>query len=89
MFLNEDDLNNFDKDGYLFFPEMFNADEAALLKQEAEKVYSEDRKEVWKESSGVARTAFAAHKYNETFRRLGAHPKLIKPVSQGLGGKAP
>jgi len=86
MFLSEEDLNKFDKDGYLFFPEMFNPDEAALLKQEAQRVYSEDRKEVWKESSGVARTAFAAHKYNETFRRLGAHPRLIEPVSQVLDG---
>ena len=86
MFLNESDLKKFDEDGYLFFPEMFNKDEASLLKEEAEKVYSQDRKEVWKESSGVARTAFAAHKYNEAFRRLGAHPRLIDPVSQVLQG---
>ena len=64
MFLNETDLEKFDKDGYLFFPELFNSDEAALLKEEADKVYLEDRKEVWKESTGVARTAFAAHTYN-------------------------
>ena len=86
MFLNETDLSKFDKDGYLFFPEMFNKNEASLLKEEAEKVYKEDRKEVWKESSGVARTAFAAHKYNEAFKRLGAHPRLIDPVSQVLEG---
>ncbi len=86
MFLNKADLKKFDEDGYLFFPEMFNSDEASLLKDEAEKVYLEDRKEVWKESTGVARTAFAAHKYNEAFRRLGAHPRLIDPVSQVLNG---
>jgi len=33
-----------------------------------------------------ARTAFAAHRYNEGFRRLGAHPWLIEPVEQLLGG---
>ena len=86
MFLNDTDIKKFDEDGYLFFPEMFSKDEASLLKEEAEKVYSQDRKEVWKESSGVARTAFAAHKYNEAFRRLGAHPRLIDPVSQVLQG---
>ena len=32
MFLNETDLEKFDKDGYLFFPKLFNSDEAALLK---------------------------------------------------------
>ena len=86
MFLNETDLEKFDKDGYLFFPKLFNSDEAALLKEEAEKVYLENRKEVWKESTGVARTAFAAHTYNEAFRRLAAHPRLIDPVSQILDG---
>ena len=86
MFLNETDLEKFDKDGYLFFPKLFNSDEATLLKEEADKVYLEDRKEVWKESTGVARTAFAAHTYNEAFRRLAAHPRLIDPVSQILDG---
>ena len=86
MFLNESDLKKFDEDGYLFFPKMFNSEEASLLKEEADKVYREDRKEVWKESSGVARTAFAAHKYNEAFKRLAAHPRLIDPVSQVLEG---
>jgi ectoine hydroxylase len=80
------DLKKFDKDGYLFFPKMFSSEEASLLKIEADNVYLEDRKEVVKEFSGVARTAFAAHKYNEAFSRLGAHPRLIDPVSQVLDG---
>ena len=86
MNLSDADLKKFDEDGYLFFPKMFNSEEASLLKKEADKVYSEDRKEVWKESSGVARTAFAAHKYNEAFSRLGSHPRLIDPVTQVLDG---
>ena len=49
MFLNETDLEKFDKEGYLFFPKLFNSEEAALLKEEADKVYLENRKEVWKE----------------------------------------
>lgn len=86
MQLSEQELKQFDKDGYLFFPGMFSPEEAALLKREAEAIYAQDRKEVWRESNGVARTAFAAHKYNEAFRRLGAHPRLIEPVSQVLDG---
>ena len=64
----------------------FTADEAAVLKRESGAVYATDRKEVWREASGVARTAFAAHKYNEAFRRLGAHPRLLEPVQQLLDG---
>ncbi|WNJ99857.1 phytanoyl-CoA dioxygenase family protein [Thalassospiraceae bacterium LMO-JJ14] len=86
MQLSEQELKQFDQDGYLFFPGMFSPEEAALLKREAEAIYALDRKEVWRESNGVARTAFAAHKYNEAFRRLGAHPRLIEPVSQVLDG---
>ncbi|SLN30930.1 phytanoyl-CoA dioxygenase family protein [Oceanibacterium hippocampi] len=87
MRLNETELKRFDEDGYLFFPGKFTPAEAAMLKREAETVYATDRKEVWRESSGVARTAFAAHTYNEGFRRLGAHPRLIEPVRQLLGGE--
>jgi len=86
MRLSDEELKTFDDEGYLFFPNVFSAQEAALLKHEAETVYALDRKEVWRESSGAARTAFAAHTYNEGFRRLGAHPRLIEPVEQVLDG---
>lgn len=86
MKLSAEDLKKFDEEGYLFFPGKFTPQEAALMKQEADKIYAMDRKEVWREKSGVARTAFAAHTYNETFRRLGAHPRLVEPVQQLLDG---
>ena len=71
MHLSDAELKTFDEDGYLFFPGKFSQAEAALLKQDSETVFAMDRKEVWRESSGAARTAFAAHRYNEGFRRLG------------------
>jgi ectoine hydroxylase len=86
MQLTEAQQQQFDRDGYLFFPSLFSPEEAAYLKTEAEKIYQEEREEVWREASGVARTAFAAHTYNEGFRRLGAHPRMIEPVSQLLDG---
>jgi ectoine hydroxylase len=79
-------IDRFEAEGYLFLPEVFTRHEAALLRREAERVYELDREEVWRESSGTARTAFAAHTYNEAFRRLGRHPRLIEPVMQLLGG---
>jgi len=86
MHLSDDQLQAFDKDGYLFFPGKFSPEEAALLRAEADTVYALEREEVWRESSGAARTAFAAHTYNDAFARLGAHPRLIEPVMQILGG---
>jgi len=86
MHLTDDECRAFEKDGYLFFPGRFTAAEAAALRAEADAVYALERDEVWRESSGAPRTAFAAHTYNEGFRRLGAHPRLIDPVMQILGG---
>lgn len=86
MKLTNEQISTFDKEGYLFLPGLFSEDEAAVLKRESEAVYASDRKEVWREASGVARTAFAAHTYNEGFRVLGAHPRLVDPVEQLLKG---
>ena len=86
MKLTPEQLEQFDREGYLFLPGLFTPQEAALLKEEAENIYQLDRDEVWREKSGIARTAFAAHTYNEAHRRLGAHPRLIGPIHQILDG---
>ena len=86
MKLTPEQLEQFDREGYLFLPGLFTPEEAALLKEEAENIYQMDRDEVWREKSGIARTAFAAHTYNEAHRRLGAHPRLIEPIQQILDG---
>jgi len=85
MKLTERQLHDFDEQGYLFLPECFPRAAADMLLDEAHRIYAMDREQVWREDSGVARTAFAAHTYSEPFRRLGAHPRLIGPVVQVLG----
>ena len=65
MELTQGQIEEFNEQGYLFMPNCFTLDEAKLLKGEANLVYALNRKEVWRENSGVARTAFAAHWYNE------------------------
>ena len=85
MELTREQLREFDEQGFLFLPDCFSREEAAMLLTEAHRVYALEREEVWREDNGAARTAFAAHTYNEGFRRLGAHPRLIGPVMQILG----
>jgi L-proline 4-hydroxylase len=87
MELSSRQLEEFDQQGYLFLPDCFSDEEMAVLRAEAENIYKTERKEVWRESSGAPRTAFAAHTYNEAFRILGAHPRLVKPVEQLFGEK--
>jgi len=86
MKLTDADLARFEEEGYLFFPSRFTPEEAALLARHAGEVLAMQREEVWREASGVARTAFAAHTYDEAHGCLGRHPRLIEPVMQILGG---
>ena len=80
MELTPQQLRQFAEDGWLFLPDCFSEAEVAILRDEAEQIYGTDRQEVWREKTGAPRTAFAAHTYNEAFRLLGSHPRLIRPV---------
>ena len=86
MSLTSQELGQLEEEGYLFFPDRFSAEEIRVLRTAAADVYAMEREEVWRESSGVPRTAFAAHTYHEAFRRLGRHPRLLGPVEQIIGG---
>ncbi|MDE0309453.1 MAG: phytanoyl-CoA dioxygenase family protein [Acidiferrobacterales bacterium] len=87
MKLTDSQLQQFHSDGYLFLPDLFDDTEVKVLRDAAQTVYALEREEVFRESDGkTARTAFAAHEYNEAFRRLGRHPRLIRPVQQILSG---
>ena len=85
MPLTAQQLRQFAEEGYLFLPGCFSEEEVAILRDEAEQIYASGRQEVWREKTGAPRTAFAAHTYNEAFRILGAHPRLVKPVEQLFG----
>jgi hypothetical protein len=82
MKLSEDQVRQFETEGWLFLPETFSPEEVAALREESEAIYREQRPEVWREKSGAPRTAFAAHLYNEAFRLLGAHPRMISRSSR-------
>lgn len=87
MKLTDEQIAEFQREGYLFLPEVFDPGEIAVLREEAAAIYASDREEVWRESTGAPRTAFAAHTYNDAYRRLGAHPRLVGPVEQLLDGR--
>ena len=58
-----------------------------MLGAEASAILATDRPEVVREKDGrTARTAFAAHTYNDAFARLGRHPRLIRPAMELVGG---
>ena len=85
MLLTAQQLRQFAEEGYLYLPGCFSEEEVAILRDEAEQIYVTNRQEVWREKTGAPRTAFAAHTYNEAFRLVGHHPRLIRPVEQAFG----
>ena len=85
MKLSADQLRQFDEQGYCFFPNCFGEEEIALMRSGADEILNQQRPEVWREKSGAPRTAFAAHKYNEVFRLLAHHPRLVEPLQQVFG----
>src|SRR3954466_3168477 len=85
MQLSASQLQAFDEQGYLFFPDCFSEEEIAQLRDQAEAILKLDRQEVWREKTGAPRTAFAAHTFNETFHLLACHPRLVEPLRQLFG----
>jgi ectoine hydroxylase len=87
MELSASQIEHFHEQGYIFLPDILDATETDLLRREAHQIFGMQREEVVRErDEKTARTAFAAHHYNEAYRRLGAHPRLLTPVMQLLDG---
>ena len=85
MQLSAQQLKAFDDQGYVFLPNCFADEEVALMRSEGEDILKADRQEVWREKTGAPRTAFAAHTFNELFRLLVSHPRLVGPLKQYFG----
>src|SRR5712692_6731944 len=65
MELNPQQIQHFERDGYLFFPSLFRPDEIKVLVEEVPRLYAQRRPEnVREKGSDAVRTNFAAHLYS-------------------------
>ena len=86
MKLTPSQLEEFDREGYLFLPNVFNPTEMELLNAEVPGLFAQDRPEVVREKNSKSpRTAFFVQTWNPVFARLARHPRLLEPVAQLLG----
>ena len=86
MKLNSAQFEQFERDGYLFFPGLFGPDEVAALSAVVPELYlREEAYNVREKGSQAVRTNFAAHLYSEPFARLARHPRMVEPVQELLG----
>ncbi len=86
MRLTREQLAQFDRDGYLFFPGKFTPEEMRALTSAVPDLYS--RREAYnvrEKGKDAVRTNFAAHMYSEPFAKLARHPRMVEPVEDLLG----
>jgi ectoine hydroxylase len=88
MRLTKEQKEQFDREGYLFFPGLFSPEETRVLNAAVPELYS--RREdynVREKGKEAVRTNFAAHMYSEPFAKLARHPRMIEPVEDLFGEK--
>ena len=81
MKLTKQQLEQFDREGYLFFPAQFSREEMQPLIEEVPQLYS--RREAYnvrEKGKEAVRTNFAAHMYSKPFAKLARHPRMVQPV---------
>ena len=49
LMLSENQLKQFDEEGWLFFEDVFDATEVSVLNQEAHRIFAMEREEVFRE----------------------------------------
>ena len=86
MKLAQEEIQRFERDGYLFFPDHFRPEEIKVLVDEVPALYAQRRPEnVREKGSDAVRTNFAAHLYSAPFARLARHPRMVLPIVQLFG----
>jgi ectoine hydroxylase len=88
MKLARDQLDAFERDGFLILRSLFSRDEVDTLLDALEEPFSEDCPQNFREQeSGAVRTAMGLHVRNHMFARLVRHPRLVKPAMQIAGDR--
>lgn len=86
MKLSQQQLSEFDANGFLVIPELFSAVEVAEIRQAMARVFDQENPaNVREKKSGVVRTAMGLHLRDEIFSRLVRHPRLVEPAQQIAG----
>src|SRR4029453_11168731 len=86
MQLSPEQLDRFDRDGYLFFPGLFKQEEIRTLMDAVPGLYAQHRPEnVREKGRDRGPPNFGAPLYSPPFARLARHPRMVEPVKQMFG----
>src|SRR5215468_8546080 len=85
MDLSQAQVDGFRRDGFLVIERVFSAPEIAVLEAALPEITDPSRAKVgFDDASGMVRLSHGAHLYNEAFRRLSLHPRLVRPAQRLL-----
>ena len=89
MELSTQQLEQFDRDGFLVFPDLFSRNEVAVLSREVARLSQVESDEVVREHTGGVRTIFRVHENDgatrsRPFRALIRTPRLLHAEQQVL-----
>ena len=81
----------FDRDGFLIFPDLFSQAEVAVLRREVTRLSDIHAEEVHREPTGGIKSLFRVHETDGAtasapFRAMVRTPRVLRPVQQVLGG---
>lgn len=86
MLLTNEQIERYERDGFLVLPNLFSAAEVAILRAELPALFAADTPANFREKhSGIVRTAMGLHLRNDVYRRLVRHPRLLDPAMQLAG----
>lgn len=90
MKLSETQVQEFEERGGLFFPELFSRAEIAALTGGLSELLARRGPEIVREKDGsdAVRLVFGAHAFQEAYRRMSLHPRVLEPVRQLLRDEA-
>ena len=83
MNLDQSQLADLDRDGFLVLPGLFSETEVERIQQSLEPLLGESHEaNIVEKESGEVRTAMGLHLRDELFARLVRHPRLVEPARQ-------
>lgn len=86
MRLSDQQVTDFERDGFIVIPELFSADDIAAIDERLPRLFSERCPENFRErSSDVVRTAMGLHLRDELFADLVRDPRFVEPAAQLIG----
>ncbi len=87
MHLNQAQIDDFWARGFLFFERLFSEAEIDSLREALPRLFERHGPEVVRETGDEhsIRLLYGAHRFEEAYRRMSLHPRVLGPVQQLLG----